>query len=74
MALLERLMQIFCRHQFSWPHNGAHGRDYQVCLVCGAAYDYDWATMRRTGRRVILSEVQGESPSERQHESWRVPS
>jgi hypothetical protein len=72
MPLLERLMQIFCRHQFSWPHTGAHGQDYQVCLVCGAAYDYDWATMRRTGRRVILSEVRRESRPEGQHHSRQV--
>ncbi|HUK26370.1 MAG TPA: hypothetical protein VLV49_17450 [Terriglobales bacterium] len=58
---LERLLQVFCRHQFSWPHTGTHGQYYQVCLVCGAAYDYDWATMRRTRRRVVLSEMQGEA-------------
>jgi hypothetical protein len=54
--LLERLLQSFCRHQFSWPHTGIHGQDYQVCLICGVAYSYDWATMRRTGRIAIPAE------------------
>ncbi len=48
--LFARLSEMFCRHQFSWPHTGAHGQDYQVCLVCGAAYGFDCRTMRRTGR------------------------
>jgi hypothetical protein len=48
--LLTRLSAMFCRHQFSWPHTGARGQDYQVCLVCGAAYGFDCTTMRRTGR------------------------
>jgi hypothetical protein len=48
------LVQIFCRHQFSWPHSGVHGRDYQVCLLCGSTYEYDWTTMRRT--RLLLSD------------------
>jgi hypothetical protein len=29
-----------------------HGRHYQVCLICGAAYEYDWSNMSRTGRLV----------------------
>jgi len=48
------LVHIFCRHQFSWPHCGIHGRDYQVCLLCGTTYEYDWTTMRRT--RLLLSD------------------
>jgi hypothetical protein len=48
--LLTRLLEIFCRHEFSWPHTGACGQDYQVCLICGAVYEYDCATMRRTRR------------------------
>ena len=31
-----------------------HGQDYQVCLLCGTAYEYDWVQMRRTGRVVTL--------------------
>ena len=48
---LTRLLEMFCRHQFSWPHTGAQGHDYQVCLICGATYEFDCKTMRRTGRR-----------------------
>ena len=50
--LLTRFLELLCRHEFSWPHTGAEGQDYQVCLICGAAYDFDCATMRRTGRHV----------------------
>jgi hypothetical protein len=50
--LLKRLIEMCCRHRFSWPHNGLHGQAYQVCLLCGAVYAYDCETMRRTGRLV----------------------
>lgn len=45
---LKRILQWLCPHRFSWPHSGIDGRDYQVCLLCGTAYEYDWTTMRRT--------------------------
>jgi hypothetical protein len=47
---LKHLLQKFCRHRFSWPHSGVHGQDYQVCVICGTVYEYDWVTMRRTRR------------------------
>lgn len=47
---LKRLLEILCRHHFSWPHSGVCGRDYQVCVRCGTVYEYDWVTMRRTRR------------------------
>jgi hypothetical protein len=50
VKFLKQLLATFCRHQFSWPHSGVHGQDYQVCLVCGTVYEYDWVTMRRTRR------------------------
>ena len=46
---LTRLFEKLCPHRFSWPHSGSHGQDYQVCLICGTAFGYDWSTMRRTG-------------------------
>jgi hypothetical protein len=46
--LLKKLILRLCPHRFSWPHSGLHGQDYQVCLICGAAFEYDWTTMRRT--------------------------
>ncbi len=48
--LLTRLLEMLCRHEFSWPRIGAAGKDYQVCLICGTAYEFDCATMRRTHR------------------------
>jgi hypothetical protein len=52
---LSRLLESFCQHRFSWPHTGAHGQDYQVCLICGVVYEYDVTTMRRTRRLVAPS-------------------
>ena len=58
---LKRLLEILCRHQFSWPHSGICGRDYQVCVLCGIAYEYDWVTMRRTRRLKSVLQDQAES-------------
>ncbi len=51
--LLKRLLGRLCPHRFSWPHSGTNGQDYQVCLICGTIYAYDWSTMRRTGQLVV---------------------
>jgi len=59
--LLNRIIEKLCPHRFSWPHSGAHGQDYQVCLICGSAYEYDWITMRRTGRLIDPAELQGKA-------------
>jgi ferredoxin-like protein FixX len=48
--LWKRLMEMCCAHNFSWPHTGVYGQDYQVCVICGVTYAYDLATMRRTER------------------------
>lgn len=50
--LFERFLRWCCRHEFSWPHTGAHGQDYQTCLICGAIYEFDTVTMTRTGRQL----------------------
>jgi hypothetical protein len=51
--MANRFLSLFlaklCPHRFSWPHS-VHGQDYQVCVVCGTAYEYDWVTMRRIRR------------------------
>jgi hypothetical protein len=44
-----RLFGTLCPHRFSWPRSGSNGQDYQVCLICGTAFGYDWSVMRRTG-------------------------
>ena len=59
--LFSRLIEKLCPHRFSWPHSGAHGQDYQVCLICGTAYEYDWITMRRTRRLEDLTDPAAES-------------
>jgi hypothetical protein len=52
-ALLKQILRWLCPHRFSWPHSGTNGQDYQVCLICGTAFEYDLNTMRRTGRLVL---------------------
>lgn len=66
----KQLFEKLCPHRFSWPHS-AHGRDYQVCLICGAAYEYDLMTMRRTGRLMAPPGTQTEFLPERHSESGR---
>jgi hypothetical protein len=50
VPFFQRLIANLCPHRFSWPHSGPHGQDYQVCLICGTAYEFDVVEMRRTGR------------------------
>jgi hypothetical protein len=45
-ALLKQILGWLCPHRFSWPHSGVDGQDYQVCLFCGTAFEYDVTTMR----------------------------
>jgi hypothetical protein len=52
-GLLKQLLQSLCPHRFSWPHSGIDGRDYQICLRCATAFEYDVILMRRTGRLVL---------------------
>src|SRR5581483_1252903 len=39
-----------CQHEFSWPRRWPDGDFYQVCLLCGEEYKYDWNSMRRMER------------------------
>ncbi len=40
-----------CSHKFGFPLTRRRGRvTYQVCVRCGAEFEYDWATMSRKGR------------------------
>lgn len=56
-ALLKRIIRSLCPHRFSWPHSGIRGQEYQVCLICGTAFEYDTANMRRTGRVVSAESI-----------------
>src|SRR6059036_839008 len=47
--ILDVLMLGRCSHEFSWPRRAA-AEYYQVCLLCGAEYKYDWKAMRRIER------------------------
>ncbi len=44
-----------CSHQFSWPRRSPEGEYYQVCLLCGGEYSYDWNLMRRLGRKPVAA-------------------
>ena len=50
MNLFNRLFGRGCSHRFNWPRIDADGRHYQICPLCGTAYEYDWRMMRRTDR------------------------
>jgi hypothetical protein len=64
--LLEVLMLGRCSHEFSWPRRAADSQYYQVCLLCGAEYHYDWTTMKRT-ERVGQEGASTASSKRRQH-------
>jgi len=53
MKFLQRFLIPFCSHRFAWPRVDGNGQHYQICLLCGAAYEYDWERMRRTSRLLI---------------------
>lgn len=61
-----------CAHEFSWPRRWSDGEYYQVCLRCGAEYQYDWATMsRREPRQLEISESGPTKKPARPANSWR---
>jgi hypothetical protein len=55
MKFLERLLADFCPHRFAWPRLSGNGQHYQICLVCGTAYEYDWKRMQRTDRPLVTN-------------------
>src|SRR5256885_4907849 len=57
-SMRRKLLQLFsgmCRHEFAWPRKSPEGDYYQVCLLCGDEYQYDWPTMQRLGKRADRS-------------------
>jgi hypothetical protein len=40
MNVLNRLFGRGCSHRFTWPRIDADGRHYQICPLCGTAYEY----------------------------------
>jgi hypothetical protein len=75
MNFINRLLGKGCSHRFSWPRVDAEGRHYQRCLQCGIAYEYDWATMRSTGRVIVanVQDVLNPTPILKTHASARPP-
>jgi hypothetical protein len=55
MRFLQRLLGELCSHQFTWPRIGGNSQHYQICLICGTAYEYDWKRMRRTDRLLVTN-------------------
>lgn len=55
MSLWKQLLNRNCSHQFGWPRVHADGRHYQICILCGTAYEYDWTMMCRTDRLMAIS-------------------
>lgn len=56
MNFINRILHKGCSHSFSWPRVESDGRHYQICLQCGASYEYDWSLMHRTNR-LMASDV-----------------
>jgi hypothetical protein len=55
MQFLQGLLVDSCSHRFTWPRLGGNGQHYQICLVCGTAYQYDWKRMHRTDRLLVTN-------------------
>ena len=55
--LLSSLFTRACSHQFAWPRRAADGTLYQVCLICGDCFRYDWNTMSRGERIEVVHRV-----------------
>jgi hypothetical protein len=58
MTMWKHLFGRGCSHRFAWPRVDDDGRHYQICLLCGTAYEYDWTTMCRTDRLMAVNVTQ----------------
>jgi hypothetical protein len=63
MTFLQRLVGDLCPHRFAWPRLSAGGQHYQICVVCGTAYVYDWKKMQRTDRLLVINTPQAIAPA-----------
>ncbi|HEX6466735.1 MAG TPA: PilZ domain-containing protein [Terriglobales bacterium] len=61
-----------CSHEFSWPRREG-GSYYQVCLLCGAEYSYDWKTMQRT-EKIATAERAGKRSTVARRQSGKTHS
>jgi len=62
MTFLERFFGEFCPHRFTWPRLSGDGQHYQICLICGTAYGYDWKRMQRTDRLLVTNRLPAHAP------------
>jgi hypothetical protein len=53
MRFLWRLFEELRSHRFTWPRHGGNSQHYQICLICGTAYEYEGKRMRRTDRLLV---------------------
>ncbi len=60
--LLDVLFSNPCTHQFSWPRRSPKGNYYQVCLICGDEYQYDWSTMSRKASKDKMGKASAQVP------------
>jgi hypothetical protein len=74
-ALMSKLLWLFrCQHEFCWPRRRSDRENYQVCLLCGAEYDYDWSTMQRTAatrRQALRPAATQDSPARPRYRRWQ---
>jgi hypothetical protein len=64
MKFLKRVFGRGCTHRFTWPRLRENGQHYQICSICGAAYEYDWEGMRPTGRLLGISGKNSLTPAQ----------
>ncbi len=69
-GILGKLTLGGCNHQFSWPRRSRTGEYYQVCVLCGDEYNYDWESMQRLGPkppRLVAQSAAGSKANVRWH-------
>ena len=69
---LSSLFTRACSHQFAWPRRTSDGTLYQVCLICGDCFRYDWQTMSQAERITVIPQVATPFPTVWKPRSRRI--